>query len=515
MGKYILAVPNFSDGKRPEVIEAIVDQVRNVKGVKLLDYHPDPDFNRTVVTLIGKPQELKEALLNLASKSIELINMEEQSGSHPRIGAQDTIPIFPLKGITLGECIELAEEIGSEVYKRFDVPVYFSGENSRKPERRSLDFIRRGQYEGLKLVAHTEARKPDLGPAALHPTAGAVIVSAGTNPLVAFNVILDTDNLDIAKKIARMMRGPSGGFTTVRSIGLKFEDRRQVCVSMNMFDTDNTPLYRTYELIKLEAAKFGINVVGSELVGVVPMESLINSAEFFLRLEKFDRNQILENHLVELDNEDSSHADSENSFLDKLASSEPAPGGGSAAAFSGAMAAALVAMVARLTIGREKFADVEGRMLEIASQAERLRSWFQEAVVLDEQAFRGLMKARKLPRGSETEIVSRTRAIELATREAASIPLQVVEKAVKVIHLAREVAEYGNPNAITDASSAGLIALTALQTAGLNVKINAAMAADKSASEEWTHAYALHSEEAYALVEQIKSVLSTRSGIRI
>lgn len=300
MAKYIQAVPNFSDGRRTEVVEQIVDQVRNVAGVKLVDYHPDPDFNRTVVTLIGEPEPLKEALLNMAGKAYELINMEEQSGSHPRIGAQDTIPVFPLKNITLEECTALAEEIGQEVYVRYGVPVYFTGENARKPERKALDFIRKGQYEGLKLVAHTDERKPDIGPAALHSTAGATVVSAGTNPLVAFNVILDTDNIEIAKKIAKAMRGPSGGFTTVRSVGLLFEDRKQVCVSMNMFDYVNTPLYRTRELVKLEASRYGVNVVGTELVGVIPVESLINSAEFYLGLENFDRNQILENHLLDL-----------------------------------------------------------------------------------------------------------------------------------------------------------------------------------------------------------------------
>lgn len=300
MAQFIQAVPNFSEGGHREIIERIVDEVRNIGGVKLVDYHPDPDFNRTVVTLIGEPPPLKEALLNMAGKSIELINMEEQKGSHPRIGAQDTIPIFPLKNITLEECIELAEEIGKEVYKRFKVPVYFAGENARKPERKNLDFIRKGQYEGLKEVAHTDERKPDIGPAALHPTAGATIVSAGTNPLVAFNVILDTSDLDIAKRIARIVRGPSGGFTTVRSVGLKFQDKNKVCVSMNMFDYVNTPLYRTYEIVKLEASRYGINVIGSELVGVVPMESLINSLEFYIGLENFDRNQILENHLLDL-----------------------------------------------------------------------------------------------------------------------------------------------------------------------------------------------------------------------
>jgi len=303
MRQYVYAVPNFSDGKRKEVYEEIVNQVRHVKGVKLLDYHPDPDFNRTVVTLIGGPKELEEALLDMAGKAIELINMEQQRGSHPRIGAQDTIPIFPLRGIDLSECIALAEEIGREVYHRFGVPVYFSGENARKPERKSLDFIRKGQYEGLKLVAHCEDRKPDLGPAALHPTAGAVIVSAGTKPLVAYNVILDTNNLEIAQRIAKIVRGPSGGFSTVRAIGLRLDARDQVCVSMNMFDFEQTPLYRTFELVKLEAARYGVNVVGSEVVGVVSMETLVNSLEYFLGLENFNRRQILEYHLVDLDSE--------------------------------------------------------------------------------------------------------------------------------------------------------------------------------------------------------------------
>ncbi|MCL4514961.1 MAG: glutamate formimidoyltransferase [Firmicutes bacterium] len=300
MPKYIQAVPNFSDGRRKEVIEAVVDQVRNVPGVKLVDYAPDPDFNRTVVTLIGQPQPLKEALLNMAGKAIELINMEEQRGSHPRIGAQDTIPVFPLKNVALKECVSLAEEIGQEIYRRFKVPVYFTGENARAPERQVLDYIRKGQYEGLKKVAHTPERAPDIGPAALHPTAGAVIVSAGTNPLVAFNVILGTDNLEIARSIARIVRGPSGGFTTVRSVGLRFEERKQVVVSMNMFDYVATPLYRTYEVVKMEAARYGVPVVGTQLVGVVPLESLLNSLDYFLQLEGFDRNQILENHLYEL-----------------------------------------------------------------------------------------------------------------------------------------------------------------------------------------------------------------------
>lgn len=297
---YIHAVPNFSDGRRKEVIESVVGTLRNFEGVKLIDYFPDPDFNRTVIEVIGKPGPLKEALLKMAGESIRRIDMTEQTGSHPRIGAQDTIPLFPLKNVTLEDCKALAEVIGNEIYDRYKVPVYFSGENARTPERKSLDYIRAGQFEGLKKVAHLPERAPDIGPAALHPTAGAVIVSAGSSGLVAFNVILGTDNLEIAKSIAKIVRGPSGGFTTVRSVGLKFTERNQVAVSMNMFDYQQTPLYRTYELVKLEAARYGVPVVGTQLVGTVLQESLVNSLEYFLQLEGFKREQILENHLLEL-----------------------------------------------------------------------------------------------------------------------------------------------------------------------------------------------------------------------
>jgi len=297
MPQYVHAVPNFSDGKRRAVIEAVVEPLRGVPGVKLIDYYPDPDFNRTVVEIVGQPDPLKEALLNMAGKAYELINMEEQRGDHPRIGAQDTIPLFPLKNITLAECVELAENIGAEIFKRFEVPVYFCGENARSDQRKNLDFIRNGQYEGLKKVAHLPERAPDIGPPALHPTAGATILSAAPDGLVAVNVILNTSDVKIARAIAKMVRGPSGGFSTIRAIGLAFEERNQVAVSMNMFDTSRTPIYRVFNLIESEALRYGVSVVGSQIVGTLPQEALINCAEYFLKLEDFNRNQIIENHL--------------------------------------------------------------------------------------------------------------------------------------------------------------------------------------------------------------------------
>ena len=292
MKKYVHAVPNFSEGRRTEVIEAVVDNFRNKEGIKLMGYFPDEDFNRTVIEVIGELEPLKKALIEMTKTSIKNIDMEHQSGNHPRIGAQDTIPLFPVKNITIEELKEVAEELG--------MPVYFSGENARNENRKSIDYIRKGQYEGLKEVAHLPERAPDLGEGKLHPTAGAVIVSAGLRPLVAFNVILDTDDLVVAKSIAKILRGPSGGFTTVRSIGLKFEERNKVAVSMNMFDFEKTPLYRTFELVSLEAKRYGVNVLGSELVGTLPQEALVNSIEYYLKLENFNRDQIIDNHLMDL-----------------------------------------------------------------------------------------------------------------------------------------------------------------------------------------------------------------------
>lgn len=298
--QYIHAVPNFSNGCDKEVYEAVVDQIRNTDGVELINYLPDSDFNRTVIECIGEPAPLKEALLKMAGKSYELIDMEKHKGKHPRIGAQDTIPVFPLHNIDLAECISFAEEIGKEVWERYGVPVYFSGENARTPEKKELAFIRKGQYEGLKEVAHLPERAPDLGPAKLHPTAGATIVSAAQRNLVAINCLLNTEDLEIGKKIAKMMRGPSGGFSTIRSVAFKPDGYNNVAVSMNMFDIVNTPIYRAFQVIENEAARYGLTIVGTQICGTLPQEALINCAEYFLRLVDFDPKQIIENNILAL-----------------------------------------------------------------------------------------------------------------------------------------------------------------------------------------------------------------------
>ncbi len=306
--KYVHAAPNFSAGQDRDVVEAVVDQVRNVPGVRLVDYFPDADFNRTPVELIGEPEPLLNALLNMAGKAYELIDMEKQKGKHPRIGAQDTIPLFPLRNIDLEECKELAFRLGNAIWEKHRVPVFFAGANARSKARSEISFIREGQYEGLRKLLENnadnpeaqDARAPDLGEGRLSPKSGATIVSAGERNLVAVNVILNTTDLEIAKQIAKMVRGPSGGFSTVRAVAFTPDGYKEAAVSMNMFDTDQTPLYRVVELIRHEAGRLGTSVRGTQLSGALPAKVLFQCADYWLHLLDFKPHQILEHHLPDL-----------------------------------------------------------------------------------------------------------------------------------------------------------------------------------------------------------------------
>ncbi len=312
MASYILSDPNFSDGTHPEVIEAIIDPLRGRDGVKLIGYDPDSDFDRLPAEVIGRPDAMKEALLDAAGKAYELIDMEKQHGHHPRIGAVDTIEIYPAKNITIEECQEFAEDLGQELYKRYDVPIYFTGKNARRPENEGLTFIRKGNYEGLKeAVLVDPERAPDIGPAKLHPTAGATIVGALEEHDAYFNVVLDTTDLSIAKKLASYVRGKHGGFTNIQGvIGLPQTHRRtgKACVEVSCEITNplKTPLHRVYNLLKAEAARYGVNVIAGQICGTIEAEVLVQTAEWYLQLEGINgpwdyKNQILENHLLELE----------------------------------------------------------------------------------------------------------------------------------------------------------------------------------------------------------------------
>lgn len=309
--QYVHSAPNFSAGRDRAVVDVIVDQVRGIPGVRLIDCYPDADFDRTPVELIGEPEPLVKALVAMAGKAYELIDMRTQKGKHPRIGAQDTIPLFPLHNIGLDEVKDLAFRIGQELWDKYGVPIYFAGVNARSEERREISFIRQGQYEGLKKLleenqgnpALLKARAPDLGKGLLSEKSGATIVSAGDRNLVAVNVILNTTDLEIAQKIAQMVRGPSGGFSTIRAVAFTPDGYEEVAVSMNMFNTDDTPLYRVVELIRSEAAYFGVSVKGVQMSGVFPTKVLLQCADHYLHLLDFQEHQLLEYNMLMLERE--------------------------------------------------------------------------------------------------------------------------------------------------------------------------------------------------------------------
>lgn len=296
MTQIVQCVPNISEGRRQEVVEKIVDQIRQTEGVQLLDFSSDYDHNRSVITFVGDLAGVQEASFRLTREAVRLINMEEHQGAHPRIGAVDVIPFIPIEGVTMQECAEAATTLAERIYQELEVPTYLYGEAAATPERKNLSNIRKGQYEGLKASIQEEARHPDFGQPKLHPTAGATVVGARM-PLVAFNVNLGTNKKKIADQIARCIRERNGGFKNVKGMGVVLEERGQVQVSMNLENYKTTPIYRVLETIRREAARWGVPIVGTELIGLVPQQALIDVAAWYLQLEEFDSNQVLENRL--------------------------------------------------------------------------------------------------------------------------------------------------------------------------------------------------------------------------
>ncbi len=299
MQTIVQCVPNFSEGKDKDKIEKIIDNFRGKNGVKLLDYSSDEDHNRTVVTLVGEPEALKEAVVNAMGMAAELIDMNKHEGQHPRMGATDVVPFIPIKNFTMEEAIELAKATAKEVFEKHQIPVFLYEKAASASHRQNLSKVRKGQFEGMAEKVKEEEWIPDFG-TEIHPTAGITAVGARM-PLVAFNVILDTNNLDIANAIAKRVRHLSGGLRYCKGIGIAMEDRNLTQVSMNMTDFTKTPLYRSFELIRIEAKRYGVNVIGSEVIGLLPMEAMIQTAEYYLGVEEFSMNQVLEKRIMDIE----------------------------------------------------------------------------------------------------------------------------------------------------------------------------------------------------------------------
>ena len=298
MAKIIESIPNISEGRNQEVIEACVDQIRNTPGCTLLDYSSDETHNRSVITYMGSPEACEEASVKLAKKAVELIDLTKHEGGHPRMGCVDVMPFVPLKDVTVEECVELSKRVGERIAAEADLPVFLYEDSATAKHRQNLAKIRKGQFEGMAEKVKEEKWCPDFGGARIHPTGGVVAVGARP-PLIAFNINLATDNVEIAKNIANIIREVKGGFKCVKAMGLLLEERNVAQVSINMTNYSITPLHRVLELVRREAARYGVNVIGTEVIGLAPMRAFLDAAEYYLQIEDFDPdNQVIENHLL-------------------------------------------------------------------------------------------------------------------------------------------------------------------------------------------------------------------------
>lgn len=296
MQKIIECVPNFSEGRDLNKLEKILDSFRGKKGVKLLDYSNDEDHNRAVVTIVGEPEEVGKAMVEAIGKAVELIDLNTHQGQHPRMGAVDVIPFIPIKNITVEEADILAKDVAKEASEKYNLPFFLYEKSATSPQRENLANIRKGQFEGMEEKMKDEQWKPDFGPATIHPTAGVTAIGARM-PLIAYNVNLSTSDLEIANKIAKQVRHLSGGFRYVKAMGVELKDRGIVQVSMNLTDYTKSSVYRVFETIKMEAQRYGVTIVGSEIVGLIPMQALVDTADYYLRLENFKFDQVLETRL--------------------------------------------------------------------------------------------------------------------------------------------------------------------------------------------------------------------------
>jgi len=461
-------VPNFSEGRDKAKVDAIIEAMK-IPGVYLLDREMDSDHNRCVITLVGGREAIQEAAIRGVGKAAELIDLTRHQGAHPRMGAADVIPFIPIEGVTIEDCVAMARHVGAEIAKRFQIPVYLYEAAAATPERQNLENIRRGQFEGIRAdIATNPARKPDFGEPRVHPTAGATVVGA-RKALVAYNVFLNTPDVDIAKKIAKAVRFSSGGLRYVKGAG--FLVRGMAQVSMNLTDFEQTPVHRAFEFVKREAQRYGVIPVSSEIVGLIPKRALEQVAEWFLQVENFDSSLILENRLTAVMTGKMAvgglRAGVE-PFIEQLAAPTATPGGGSAAAASGAMAAALAAMVASLSRGKKAYLQYESQLSEAIAKLSQLREELKAAIDADADSYNVVMKAYKSAKESADGDV----AIAAALKQATSVPLGVAEKVVAVAEIASNLKPITNPNMRSDLTTAIALAKAALEGALANVEIN-------------------------------------------
>jgi glutamate formiminotransferase/formiminotetrahydrofolate cyclodeaminase len=479
MKRLIECVPNFSEGRDPAKVEAIVASMSAVAGVWVLDREMDVDHNRCVVTLAGEPEAVAEAALRGVGKAMELIDLNHHTGAHPRVGAADVIPFIPVHGVTIEDCVALARRVGKEIWSRYRIPVFFYEAAATRPDRTNLENVRRGQFEGLRdELKRNHDRQPDIGEPKLHPTAGVTVVGA-RKFLIAYNVNLNTSDVSIANKIAKAIRYSSGGLRYVKSMGVELKARNLAQVSINLTDFEQTPMHRVYEMVKREAARYGAIPVGSEIVGLIPKKAIEMSADYFLQFENFSPQQIFENKLeasltgAPVDGvEEGKLASMARRFLEAVAAPTPTPGGGSVAAFAGAMAASLGQMVAGLSRKKKSQWAVVDKLSEALDNMRRAAEELTAAIDRDADSYDEVMTAFKLPHGDAAETKWREEAIQIATRAAAEVPLEVADRTVALFERLGQLAAIAAASMKSDLDVARWMAAAGAKGALANVEIN-------------------------------------------
>jgi glutamate formiminotransferase len=471
MSTLVECVPNFSEGRDEAKVDAIVDAMK-MPGVYLLDRESDSDHNRSVITLVGEREAIQEAAIRGVGKAAELIDLNAHTGAHPRMGATDVVPFIPIDGVTIEDCVAMARHVGEEVWKRHRIPVYLYESAATTPERQNLENIRRGQFEGLRAeIATNPARCPDFGEPCLHTTAGATVVGA-RKFLIAYNVFLNTPDVAIAKKIAKAVRFSTGGMRFVKGAG--FLVRGMAQVSMNLTDFEQTPVHRLFEMVKREAARYGVVPVSSEIVGLIPKKALEQAAEWFLQVENFDSSLILENRLAAVMGGKMAVGGlraSVEPFVEQLAAPTATPGGGSASAAAGAMAAGLAAMVASMSRGKKVYLQYEQPLSAAIATLTSLREELKAAIDADAEAYNSVMKAYRAAKASADETAAQT-AIDEALKQATRVPLIVAEKAHQVSRIVLDIGPITNPNMKSDLTTAKALTRAAISGALANVQIN-------------------------------------------
>jgi glutamate formiminotransferase/formiminotetrahydrofolate cyclodeaminase len=479
MTRLIECVPNFSEGRDPAKVDAIVGVMRAVPGVHILGREMDADHHRCVVTMAGEPDAVAEAAILGAGKAMQLIDLNEHSGAHPRVGATDVIPFIPIEGVQLEDCVALARHVGNELWKRYRIPVFFYEAAATRPDRVNLENVRRGQFEGLReQLKNNHDRQPDIGEPKLHPTAGVTVVGA-RKFLVAYNVNLNTADVGIANKIAKAIRFSSGGLRYVKSMGVELKARGQAQVSINLTDFEQTPMHRVYEMVKREAARYGVMPVGSEIVGLVPKKAMEMAADFFLQLEDFSPAQVFENKLAAalsgapVENAESAKlAVLARPFLDAVAAPSPTPGGGSVSAFAGASAAALGQMVAGLSRKKKSQAAFVDQLSKEVDALRKTGDALTAAIDRDARAYDEVLKALKLPQTNPEEIKVRNAEVQRATRGATEVPLEVAERTVALFEQLGQLGAIATASMRSDLQVAQLMAGAGARGAIANVEIN-------------------------------------------